>query len=51
MGSLTDDLLIECYQKAIELNLNEDFIRLIEQEIYNRSLAHDIILSNRYRQF
>lgn len=51
MGSLTDDLLIECYQKAVELNLNEDFIRLIEQEIYNRSLAHDIMSSSRYKQF
>ncbi|GAA4074027.1 MAG TPA: sporulation histidine kinase inhibitor Sda [Bacilli bacterium] len=47
MGSLTDDLLIECYEKAVELKLNEDFIRLIEQEIYNRSLAHLITPSSR----
>lgn len=51
MGSLTDDLLIECYEKAVELNLNEDFIRLIEQEIYNRSLAHSIMPTNRYKQY
>jgi len=42
MDKLTNELLLECYEKAVELNLDEAFIRLIEQEIYSRSLTHVI---------
>lgn len=38
MFKLSDELLIESYHKAIELNLSPDFIRLIEAEIHRRSL-------------
>ncbi|MEW9675836.1 sporulation histidine kinase inhibitor Sda [Lentibacillus sp. L22] len=38
MEHLSDELLLESYQKANELNLSPDFIRLIEQEIQRRSL-------------
>lgn len=42
MKNLSDDLLIESYYKAIELNLSIDFIKLIEKEIASRSLGHKI---------
>lgn len=42
MKKLSDELLIECYQKALELNLENDFIRLIEKELRQRSLTHFI---------
>ncbi|WP_074033952.1 sporulation histidine kinase inhibitor Sda [Bacillus massilinigeriensis] len=42
MRKLSDDLLIESYFKARELNLSLDFIRLIESEIQRRSLSHKI---------
>ena len=35
---LSDELLIESYYKARELNLSPDFIDLIETEIKRRSL-------------
>lgn len=38
MEHLSDELLLESYQKANELNLSPDFIHLIEQEISRRSL-------------
>jgi len=38
MENLSDALLIEAYQKAIELNLTEDFIKLIKMEIDRRQL-------------
>lgn len=38
MEKLSDDLLIESYVKARELQLNREFIHLIEQEIHRRAL-------------
>lgn len=42
MRSLSDDLLIETYYKAIELKLSNDFIMLIKEEIERRSLLEKI---------
>lgn len=39
MRRLSDKLLLESYDKAKELNLNPEFIRLIEIEIHRRSLS------------
>ena len=39
MKCLSDELLFEAYTKAIELELNDDFIRLIKDEINNRNLT------------
>ncbi|MDQ1144958.1 MAG: sporulation histidine kinase inhibitor Sda [Bacillus sp. (in: firmicutes)] len=46
MRKLSDELLIESYFKAKELNLSPDFIGLIESEIYRRSLNNKIKLSS-----
>ncbi|MBT2754645.1 sporulation histidine kinase inhibitor Sda [Mesobacillus foraminis] len=46
MRKLSDELLIESYFKARELNLSLDFIRLIETEIQRRSLTHKIRYSS-----
>ncbi|WP_081773079.1 MULTISPECIES: sporulation histidine kinase inhibitor Sda [unclassified Bacillus (in: firmicutes)] len=46
MRKLSDDLLIESYYKAMELNLSPDFIRLIEKEIHRRSLSNRIRVSS-----
>lgn len=40
MQKLSDQLLVETYLKAKELNLSKDFISLIENEIKRRSLTH-----------
>ncbi|ASK63123.1 sporulation histidine kinase inhibitor Sda [Virgibacillus phasianinus] len=40
MNHLSDELLLESYQKAHELKLSPDFIYLIEKEIQKRSLTH-----------
>ncbi|SET65630.1 developmental checkpoint coupling sporulation initiation to replication initiation [Salinibacillus kushneri] len=42
MEHLSDELLIESYYKACELDLSEEFIALIEKEIKRRSLTHKI---------
>lgn len=39
MKKLSDELLIESYFKAKELNLSSDFIQLIESELHRRSLT------------
>jgi developmental checkpoint coupling sporulation initiation to replication initiation len=44
MEHLSDELLIESYYKACELNLSQDFIQLILDEIIKRSLLHKIKL-------
>ncbi|MCM3588852.1 sporulation histidine kinase inhibitor Sda [Mesobacillus maritimus] len=46
MRKLSDELLIESYFKARELNLNKEFIQLIETEIQRRSLTHKIRVSS-----
>ncbi|RBW70643.1 sporulation histidine kinase inhibitor Sda [Bacillus taeanensis] len=39
MADLSDDLLIESYQKAQDLQLSVDFITLIQKELERRSLS------------
>ncbi|WP_188453591.1 sporulation histidine kinase inhibitor Sda [Virgibacillus oceani] len=46
MEHLSDELLLESYYKANELNLSPDFLYLIEQEIQKRSLTHKIKCSS-----
>lgn len=46
MRKLSDELLIESYFKAIELNLCTEFILLIELEIHRRSLSNKIKISS-----
>lgn len=38
MEFLSDALLIEAYEKAIDLKLNEDFIELIKNEMEKRAI-------------
>ncbi|MFD1018835.1 sporulation histidine kinase inhibitor Sda [Thalassobacillus hwangdonensis] len=38
MEHLSDVLLIESYHKAKELKLSKEFIQLIEEELFRRSL-------------
>ncbi|PLR78125.1 sporulation histidine kinase inhibitor Sda [Bacillus sp. V3-13] len=45
MRKLSDELLIESYYKARELNLSQDFISLIETEIHRRSLSNKVKVS------
>ncbi|AOV08553.1 sporulation histidine kinase inhibitor Sda [Sporosarcina ureilytica] len=42
MKNMSDELLIDTYFKAIELNLHPYFINLLKAEIHYRSLAHKI---------
>lgn len=42
MEHLSDELLLESYYKANELNLSSDFILLIKKEIQRRCLTHKI---------
>jgi developmental checkpoint coupling sporulation initiation to replication initiation len=46
MHALSDELLIESYFKARQLNLSMEFIHLIETEIHRRSLSAKIKLSS-----
>ncbi|MFD2618233.1 sporulation histidine kinase inhibitor Sda [Terrilactibacillus laevilacticus] len=46
MEKLSDDLLIESYWKAIELELSVEFIKLIEQEIHRRSIEQKVKFIN-----
>ncbi|WP_090775841.1 sporulation histidine kinase inhibitor Sda [Shouchella lonarensis] len=46
MHTLSDELLIETYHKAIELELQQDFIDLIHDELHRRSLIDRIKLSS-----
>jgi len=36
--SLSDELLLESYKKALEMDLDKLFIKLLEQEIKKRNL-------------
>lgn len=38
MRMLSDELLLESYYKAIDLNLEENFIELLQREIENRGI-------------
>lgn len=42
MENLSDQLLIESYYKALELQLSPEFIHLIEKELERRSLLNKI---------
>lgn len=42
MEYLSDELLLESYDKANELNLSPDFLLLIEKEIKRRNLWYNI---------
>jgi developmental checkpoint coupling sporulation initiation to replication initiation len=46
MRKLSDELLIESYFKARELNLSQEFISLIELEIRRRALTNRIRVSS-----
>jgi len=39
MKSMSDEILIDSYLKARELNLNKDFLSLLEEEIERRNLT------------
>jgi len=38
MKELNDELLLKSYLKAFELNLDKDFIRMLEKELKRRGL-------------
>lgn len=46
LRKLSDELLIESYYKARELNLSPEFIHLIEKEIHRRSLFNKMKISS-----
>lgn len=46
LRKLSDELLIESYYKARELNLSPEFIELIETEIDRRSLLKKMKISS-----
>ncbi|QDI92909.1 sporulation histidine kinase inhibitor Sda [Salicibibacter halophilus] len=39
MRNLSDEMLIEAYERALTLNLNDDFIAIIQSEMERRSLT------------
>ncbi len=41
MKILDDKTLIEIYKKAVELNINKDFLHIIVTEITGRGLSFD----------
>lgn len=43
MEQLSDDLLLESYHKANELELSPDFVSLIENEISRRELSVQLV--------
>jgi hypothetical protein len=43
MDYLSDSLLMEAYEKAVELNLDFDFIHLIQEEINKRTSEEALI--------
>ncbi|WP_232699664.1 sporulation histidine kinase inhibitor Sda [Brevibacillus daliensis] len=40
MGYLTDSMLIEVYQRAVDLHLEQDFIQLLQAEMMRRELSY-----------
>jgi len=42
MKTLKDAYLLECYEKAVELNLDQEFIRLLKLEIDRRQLRSGV---------
>lgn len=41
LNLLPNELLQESYQEAIQLNLDTDFIKILEQEIKKREISND----------
>lgn len=39
MKSLSDDLLYESYTKALEIKMDESFIKLLKEELKRRGLS------------
>ena len=39
MRNLSDEMLIEAYERALKLDLNDDFIAIIQSEMERRSLT------------
>ncbi|WP_163537828.1 sporulation histidine kinase inhibitor Sda [Gracilibacillus sp. YIM 98692] len=46
MENLSDELLIESYKKANELQLSYEFIQLMEEELKRRSLTDYLSYAN-----
>jgi len=46
LENLSDELLIESYRKATELQLSYEFIQLMEVEMVRRSLMEDEQFTN-----
>ncbi|HBU80887.1 sporulation histidine kinase inhibitor Sda [Paenibacillus sp. UMB7766-LJ446] len=42
MAMLSDEMLLDSYHKAIELDLERDFIALLLAEIHKRKLGTDV---------
>ncbi|MFB4212265.1 sporulation histidine kinase inhibitor Sda [Shouchella sp. JSM 1781072] len=42
LQKLSDDLLLETYNRAIDLSLNADFISILKQELQRRGLLKHI---------
>ncbi|MGJ9458951.1 sporulation histidine kinase inhibitor Sda [Oceanobacillus sp. CF4.6] len=42
MENLSDDLLVQSYKKALGMNLNKDFLRILETELANRKLLSSV---------
>lgn len=40
---LTDDKLIEAYKDAVELNLEKDFIKMLEEEMKLREIIKESV--------
>jgi developmental checkpoint coupling sporulation initiation to replication initiation len=40
LKNLSDELLIEAYLKALELQLNDHFIELLKEELQKRGITH-----------
>ncbi|MDL4841283.1 sporulation histidine kinase inhibitor Sda [Aquibacillus rhizosphaerae] len=45
-SDLSNDLLIESYKKAIDLQLDQSFIKILEKEIEIR----DLVIEKKYRR-
>ncbi|WP_081727679.1 sporulation histidine kinase inhibitor Sda [Halalkalibacter wakoensis] len=45
MHQLDDRLLVETFKKAKRLNLNDDFIKLLEDELIKRKLLDQVYVS------
>ncbi|MBM7649961.1 developmental checkpoint coupling sporulation initiation to replication initiation [Bacillus ectoiniformans] len=46
MNYISDELLLESYSKAKKLNLNPEFILLIENELRKRALTNQVKISS-----